>query len=72
MEIDARSPDGNAFVIMGYVRRLLRESGRSKEWPLIQTKMLSGDYENLCKVAEEATYGSIVVVNRDLENNEDE
>lgn len=64
MEIDARSPDGNAYAIMAYVRRLLYETDQKEKWPDIQKRMESGDYDNLCKVAEEATYGSITIVNR--------
>jgi hypothetical protein len=59
MEIDARSPDGNAFTIMGYVRRLLKESGREADWPKVQERMMDGDYANLCAVAEEATFGCV-------------
>tara|TARA_Y100000310_G_scaffold341331_1_gene440141 strand:+ start:75 stop:281 length:207 start_codon:yes stop_codon:yes gene_type:complete len=64
MEIDAKSPEGNAYAIMGYVQRLLKEVDRFVEWPAIQERMMSGDYDNLCDVAEEVTYGTIKVVNR--------
>lgn len=67
MEIDKRSPDGNAFAVMGYVRRLLRDVGRLDEWPAIRERMQSGDYDNLCAVAEEVTHGSIRVVDYDDE-----
>ena len=65
MDIDAKSPSGNAFAIMGCVHRLLRDSGRGDEWPGISERMRSGNYANLCDVTEEVTYGSIRVVNRD-------
>ena len=64
MKIDAKSPAGNAFCIMGYVSRMLKESGRGDEVKATMDKMMSGDYDNLCKVAEEVTFGSIQVVNR--------
>ncbi len=64
MEIDARGPDGNAFAIMAHVRRLLYATDQRKKWPEVQKRMESGTYDNLCKVAEEATYGSITIVNR--------
>ena len=64
MEIDANSPDGNAYCIMGYVRRLLWDSGRELESPVVMARMKSSNYDNLCKVAEEVTFGSITVVNR--------
>lgn len=62
MKIYKDSPEGNAWVIMGYVSRLLKEAKRGDEWPDIQRKMMSGDYENLCKIAKEATFGSIEIV----------
>lgn len=64
MEIDASSPMGNAFCVMGGVHRLLKETGRADEWPEIQERMMSGDYNNLCDITEEVTFGSITVVNR--------
>ncbi len=64
MEIDAKSPDGNAFTIMGYVTRLLKDASRGDEVETVMDRMKSGNYDNLCKVAEEVTYGSIKVVNR--------
>ena len=64
MDIDARSPDGNAFAIMGAVRRLLIDSGRGDDWPDTERRMQAGDYNNLCDIAEKVTYGSIQVVNR--------
>lgn len=67
MDIDAKSPSGNAFAIMGYVKELLKDVGRGKEWPEISARMMGGDYNNLCKIAEEVTNGSICVVNRESE-----
>jgi hypothetical protein len=72
MEIDARSPDGNAFAIMGYVSRLLKAAGREDELPAVMERMRSGDYRNLCAVAEEVTFGSIKVVNLDGEDDGDD
>ena len=64
MEIDAKSPQGNAFYIIGAVCRLLKEVGRDSEVAAVREKMMSGNYDNLCEVAEEVTFGSIQVVNR--------
>ncbi len=64
MEIDAKSPSGNAFVIMGHVQRLLEDADRGDEVETVMDRMKSRDYDYLCKVAEEVTYGSIKVVNR--------
>lgn len=36
MDIDARAPEGNAYAIMGVVRKLLKDVGRDDEWPAIQ------------------------------------
>lgn len=68
MEIDATSPDGNAFTIIGLVKRILEETNRIDEWPDIEERMMSGDYNNLCDVAEEVTYGTITVINRNGSN----
>ena len=64
MDIDATSPMGNAFAIMGAVSHILREVGRAGEWPAIQSRMMEGGYDNLCAVAEEVTNGAVRVVNR--------
>ena len=64
MDIDATEPQGNAFSIMGLVRQLLKDSGRFHEWPEVQKRMMAGDYDNLCDVAEEVTFCLIRVVNR--------
>ena len=59
MKINRRGPQGNAWIIIAYVRELIVKSGREKEWPKIDKRMRSGSYENLCKVATEVTFGSI-------------
>jgi len=64
MIIDSRGPDGNAFTIMGQVKVLLKQIGRSDEWEDIRERMFSGSYDELCDIAEEVTNGSIVVTNR--------
>ena len=65
MRIDAKGPYGNAYSIMADVSQLLEAAGREKEVPAVMHRMRSGDYSNLCDVAEEVTHGSITVVNRD-------
>jgi len=64
MNINANGPEGNAFAIMGTVRSLLKQVGRSAEWPDIQVRMIAGDYNNLCDEAEAATHGVICVTGR--------
>ena len=64
MEIDAKAPEGNAWCIMGVVKRLLEDTDRHDEIDTVMERMKSGNYDNLCKVAKEVTFGSITVVNR--------
>jgi hypothetical protein len=64
MDIDATGPDGNAHVIIGYVKHALDFAGRMDEWDAVVVEMTSGDYDNLCDVAERVTKGSVKVVNR--------
>jgi len=64
MRIDAKGRDGNAFAIMGIVAKLLKATGRHDEIALVQARMMSGNYANLCDVAEEVSGGSIQIVNR--------
>ena len=40
-------PDGNAFVILGRVSRLLRDAGHGDEVEAFRNEATSGDYENL-------------------------
>ena len=69
MEIDAKSRDGNAFVIMAAVNAYLRQTDRLSEWADIQKGMTAGNYENLCNIAEKVSLGTIKIVNRDEEWN---
>lgn len=59
--IDKAGPEGNAFAIMGQVKKILEQTDRAHEWPEIQEKMMADDYDALCKVAEEETYGLIEI-----------
>ena len=65
MGIDAKAPEGNVNYIMAVVARLLEDSGRGGQVESAMERIRSGNYDNACKVAEEVTFGSIVVVNRD-------
>jgi hypothetical protein len=64
VKIDARSSEGNAFAIMGYVQQVFRDTDQMDKWPEAERRMKSGNYDNLCDVAEEVTDGSITIVNR--------
>ena len=59
--IDLTGPDGNAFALMGYARKL------AKQLDLDSTKiiqeMMSGDYENLLEVFDNA-FGDFVILEK--------
>lgn len=54
IEVELVGNDGNAFAIMGAVRKALREAGATEE-ELSQyyAESTSGDYDNLLRVAME-------------------
>lgn len=52
-EINILGPQGNAFVIMGVVKNVMKDKGLSeKEIEDVFKDMQSSDYEHLCDVAE--------------------
>lgn len=54
IEVQLTGNDGNAFAIMGAVQRALRKAGASpEEIKEYQTESMSGDYDNLLRVAME-------------------
>ena len=54
MKYDLVGVDGNAFSVMGYVLKAMRECKMSKEEQSdYQTKAMSGDYDNLLAVSVE-------------------
>jgi hypothetical protein len=59
--IDLTGPDGNAFVLMGYARRLARQIGIDPK-PIIE-EMMSGNYENLLEVFDR-NFGDFVILER--------
>ena len=48
IEIDLSGPDGNAFVLLGYAKRLSRELDLDHKQ--ILDEMMEGNYENLISV----------------------
>jgi len=61
--IDSTSPQGNAFAVMGLVKKVLQEMGKSKtEINEAMEAMQSGDYDNLCEIASDVTDGFVEVV----------
>lgn len=57
--INVYGPEGNAWVIAGYVRRILKAADRMDEWDDVEARLFAGDYFNLLQVAEEVTNGSL-------------
>lgn len=54
MYVDLHSPDGNAFAILGCLRREFRRHKVSKEdWDLFYQEATSGDYANLLQTCRE-------------------
>ena len=54
MKYDLVGIEGNAFSVMGYVLKAMKECGMSKEEQSdYQTKAMSGDYNNLLAVSVE-------------------
>jgi len=61
IEIDLTGPNGNAFALLGMAKKFAKQLGKDVED--IQTRMTSGDYENLVKVFEEE-FGDFVTLYR--------
>lgn len=61
IEIDLTGPDGNAFVLLGYAKRLSRELGYDSS--VVLTEMTEGDYEHLLEVFDRY-FGDFVVMYR--------
>lgn len=61
IEIDLTGPDGNAFVLMGYAKRLGKQLGLDTDE--ILKDMMSGDYEHLLDVMEE-NFGEYIIMYR--------
>ena len=53
IELDLTGPEGNAFVLLGYAKRFLKQLNKSpEEIERIIEEMQSSDYENLVAVFE--------------------
>ena len=61
IEIDLTGPEGNAYSLMGYAKKLARQLDIDSK-PIIED-MMSGDYEHLLEVFEEH-FGSVVTLYR--------
>lgn len=60
--ISKSAPEGNAFNIMGQVKSVLRQTDQGDRIDDVMKKMMAGDYDALCKTAEEETFGLIEIV----------
>lgn len=61
VEIDLTGPDGNAFALIGYARKLADQLGLDKN--KIQSEMMAGNYENLINVFDKH-FGEFVTLYR--------
>lgn len=59
--IDLTGPDGNAYALMAYARRFARQLNLDGE--TIINEMMSGDYEHLLEVFDNA-FGEYVILER--------
>lgn len=59
--IDLTGPDGNAFALLGYAKKLA--SQLDLNFDVIRTEMTSSDYENLIQVFDKY-FGEYVILER--------
>jgi len=59
--IDLTGPDGNAFALIGYAKKLAKQLDLDST--KITQEMMSGDYENLLEVFDSA-FGDFVILER--------
>jgi len=72
-EIDLSGPEGNAFVLMGYVSTFGKQLGLTKEEIKgITTRMMEGDYDNLIKIFDDEFGEYVDLVNYNPGNDENE
>ena len=61
--IDLTGPDGNAFALMGYAKKFAKQLGWKDQGAALIKEMMSGDYENLLQVFDNA-FGEFVILER--------
>ena len=61
--IDLTGPDGNAYALMAYARRFATQLGWKDRGSALIENMMSGDYENLLEVFDNA-FGEFVILER--------
>ena len=61
--IDLTGPDGNAFALMSYAKRFATQLGWKDRGSALIEDMMSGDYEHLLEVFDNA-FGEFVILER--------
>jgi hypothetical protein len=61
--IDLTGPDGNAFALMAYAKRFATQLGWEDKGAALINDMMSGDYEHLLQVFDNA-FGEYVILER--------
>ena len=62
--IDLTGPNGNAFALIAYAKKLAKQLGYSAEdVDELKKEMTSGDYENLLQVFDDH-FGSLIILER--------
>ena len=61
--IDLTGPDGNAFALMARAKRFATQLGWKDRGEALINEMMSGDYENLLQVFDNA-FGEYVILER--------
>jgi hypothetical protein len=61
--IDITGPDGNAFALMAYAKRFATQLGWKDRGGALINEMMSGDYEHLLQVFDNA-FGEFVILER--------
>jgi hypothetical protein len=61
--IDLTGPDGNAFALMTYAKKFATQLGWKDRGAALINEMISGDYEHLLKVFDNA-FGELVILER--------
>jgi|TARA_R110002126_G_scaffold183937_1_gene332383 hypothetical protein len=72
IEYNLNGPEGNAFAVMGFVKKTMKDLSESQEdIKLVMNEMMSGDYEHLIATAEKAVgdYVEFVKDNYDVSMN---
>lgn len=57
--IDLNGPDGNAYFIIGTVKKVAEDKGL--DWKEIVTRLTSGDYQNILNIVEEEFGDDIIL-----------